>query len=71
MKFEPWIILKLSLNFSDSELEHSYKLYSYEKGVCMHIGVTRVASLGGAKKGVARMIGARRVRRLGGNYGVH
>ena len=33
MKLEPRIILKLFLNFSDSEPEYSYKLYSY-KNLC-------------------------------------
>ena len=30
MKLEPCIILKLVLNFSDSEPEYSYKIYSYK-----------------------------------------
>ena len=34
MKLEPCIILKLFLNFSNSENLHSYKLYFY-KNVCI------------------------------------
>ena len=40
MKLEPCIILKLFLNFSDSEPEYSYKLYSYKAKVCIMHQVT-------------------------------
>ena len=33
MKNEPRIILKLFLDFSDFELQYSYKFYSYKKRV--------------------------------------
>ena len=37
MKLEPFIILKLFLNFSDSEPLYSYKLYSYKKSSVYYI----------------------------------
>ena len=37
MRVKPSSILKFFLNFGDPELEYSYKLYSYKKGVYFHI----------------------------------